>query len=47
MRCSGWVCIYVMMCLSHHIGWYNVREETFVTEAEALESNYVDKESGR
>jgi methionyl-tRNA synthetase len=27
-------------------GWYNVREETFVTDAEAAQINYVDPTSG-
>jgi len=31
----------------YHEGWYNVREETFVTENDAALSNYIDTVSGR
>lgn len=32
--------------LGHYEGWYNVREETFVTESEAQKSEYKDPTSG-
>ncbi|GMH98554.1 hypothetical protein TrST_g7055 [Triparma strigata] len=32
--------------LGHYEGWYNIREETFVTEAEAEATNYKDPTSG-
>ena len=33
--------------LGNYSGWYNVREETFVTEAEAEAQNYTDPISGK
>ena len=33
--------------LDTYEGWYNVREETFVTETDAAASNYCDPVSGK
>ena len=42
-RCAANGDIY----LDTYEGWYNVREETFVTESEAALSNYLDPTSGK
>jgi methionyl-tRNA synthetase len=41
-RCAAAGDIY----LDTYSGWYNVREETFVTDSDALLSNYLDPTSG-
>ena len=33
--------------LGNYVGWYNVREETFVTETEAQANNFMDPVSGK
>ena len=33
--------------LDTYEGWYNVREETFVTETDAAAANYIDTVSGK
>ena len=33
--------------LDSYEGWYNVREETFVTESDAATSNFLDPVSGK
>ena len=41
-RCADVGDIY----LDKYEGWYNEREETFISETEALEMNYIDAGSG-